>query len=334
VRPRRDKRVVWVQTNVGRPPNNSASLPGRVHWRSVRYVFRRFFSRGRRGHLPFTPPRAWAALCRPRSGGGRRRPRWRAPSSSPLTRLWPDFRLMILVYCSNRRWRWCGPMAALLSPAVSPNFGTVRRLSVDLVRRRRLLRRRRSGSRLRRRAPLALPMLLLLLVPSRRPLTPRLLRAARALLCPPVRGDPPPQARRAAPLGRNRPPQAPRLPVQRGRPHRCPPLPRGPIFCAAPPLRLPLLGRPLSPHGRARLCPPRRPPRSMPATGRAPRGHWLFVVARAEARARPRTLIRRRPARQRFLVRPLVANPPPRRRLHRWTRPLFRLQALPPRSPR
>ena len=38
VRPRRDKRVVWVPTKVGRPPNNSASLPGRVHWRSVRGI--------------------------------------------------------------------------------------------------------------------------------------------------------------------------------------------------------------------------------------------------------------------------------------------------------
>ena len=38
VRPRHNKRVWWVQTNVGRPPNDSASLPGRVHWRSVRGI--------------------------------------------------------------------------------------------------------------------------------------------------------------------------------------------------------------------------------------------------------------------------------------------------------
>jgi len=31
VRPRRDKRVWWVQSNFGRPSNNSASLPGRVN---------------------------------------------------------------------------------------------------------------------------------------------------------------------------------------------------------------------------------------------------------------------------------------------------------------
>jgi len=225
-------------------------------------------------------------------------------------------------------------MAALLSPAVSPNFGTVRRLSVGLVRRRRLLRRRRSGSRLRRPAPLALPRLLLLLVRSRRPLTPRLLRAARALLCPPARGDPPPQARRAAHLGRTRPPQAPRLPVLRGRPHRCPPLPRGPTFCAAPPTPLSLSGRPLPPHGRAGLCPPPRLLLSVPKTGRAPRGPWLFAVAGAAARAPPRPLIRRRPLQPRFPVRLLVANPTPRRRLRRGPLPPVRPHALPPRLPR
>ena len=38
VRPCRDKRVWWVQTNIGRPSIISASLPGRVHWRSVRGI--------------------------------------------------------------------------------------------------------------------------------------------------------------------------------------------------------------------------------------------------------------------------------------------------------
>jgi len=38
VRPRRDKRVVWAQTSVGRPFKNSVPLPGRVHWRSVRGI--------------------------------------------------------------------------------------------------------------------------------------------------------------------------------------------------------------------------------------------------------------------------------------------------------
>jgi len=152
LRPRRDHRVWRVQTDGGRPPNICASHPRRLHWPFVRYVFRRFSLCGRRGHPLFTPPRARAALCRPRSGGGRRRPLWRAPSSSPLTRLWLDFRLMILFYCSSRRRRWCGPIAVLHSPAVMPNFGTVRRPSVGL-RRRRLLRRHRPRFPLRRLVP-------------------------------------------------------------------------------------------------------------------------------------------------------------------------------------
>jgi len=36
VRPRRDGWVWCVQINVGGPPSNSGSVPGRVHWRSVR----------------------------------------------------------------------------------------------------------------------------------------------------------------------------------------------------------------------------------------------------------------------------------------------------------
>ena len=225
-------------------------------------------------------------------------------------------------------------MAVLHSPSVMPNFGTVRRQAVVLVRRRRRFRRRRSKSRLRRPAPLALPWMLLLLVRSCRPLTPRSSRAAPALLYPPSRGDPPSQARPEGPRGRTRPPLAPRLPVLRGRPHRCPLLLPGPTYCAAPPTPPPLSGRPLPPHRRAGLCPPPRPLLSVPETGRAPRGHWLFAVAGAEARAPPRPLIRRRPPRPRFPGRLLVANLTPRRRPRRGPRPPFRLQALPSRSPR
>jgi len=330
---------VWVQTNVGRPPNNSASLPGRVHWRSVRYVFCRFFLCGRWGYLPFHPPRARAALCRPRSGGGRRRPPWRAPSSSPLTRLWLAFRLRIRVYCSNRLWRWCGPMAALHLPAVNLKFGPVRRPPAGLLRRRPL-RRRRQRLPLRHLVPPALGRAPLLLSRLRGPTTRSLCRLALRL-SPPVRRAPPSTkwVRGGPPGAPPRPGQPPHLrclPIRGAWAHRCPPLLPGPAFCAVVPPPLPVVGcrRPPGPS----IPPPLPPwhPRTLQGTRVLRHGRSSLAVAGAAAAARRRMRRRPpsgpRPLRLLLLACPGVGRPPPRRRPIQPPRFPPLLRALPLRS--